>query len=133
MLIESKDGFTSVMVNERKTCTVGKAQPSIFKLLKDSFCSTLDIFSHSDDFDMTLFNLLHKFNRRGMAASHFKKRIGLIEDIIRSIKNGLLFLEMRVNEFGLGVVLVMRNGEGAKSAGVYKDLQPLTSPYRYLS
>lgn len=54
-------------------------------------------------------------------------------NIIGCVNNGLALLELHINGFGLWIVLVVRNGEGAECAGVNKDLQSITSPYRYLS
>ena len=55
------------------------------------------------------------------------------QDKVGCVKSGLSLLKLQINGFGLWIVLVVRNGEGAECADVYKDLQYWASPYRYLS
>jgi len=68
-----------------------------------------------------------------VTASHFKERIAFIQNIIGSIDNCLLLLKLSMDGFGIGIILVFRNSKGAKGAGINKNLQLGTSPYRYLS
>jgi hypothetical protein len=38
-----------------------------------------------------------------------------------------------IENFCSGIVFIFGNSEGTECAGVYKNLQSATSPYRYLS
>lgn len=126
-VIESK------MINKGEACAVGKAQSSVFKLPEYFLCGSLNVGSNREDYDSAFIKLVHKPDGRAMAASHLQEGIGLIQDIIRCVNNGLSFLQFRMKGLGLWVILVMRNGEGTEGACINKNLQYVVSPYRYLS
>lgn len=77
---------------------------------------------------MASIDLIHKFDGRGITTSGFQECIGLVHNIIRTIKNGISFLNLFVKNFCREIVLVFRDGEGTKCAGVYKNLQSTTLP-----
>ena len=133
MLVEGKDSAEAEMVYHGKACAVGKAKFSIIKLSKHCLCSGFNIFGYSKDVYAGILYPVHKLDGSSMAASHLKEGVSLIKDIIGCVKNGLSFYKLLMNRFGLWIVLVVRNGESAECASVYKDLQYGASPYRYLS
>ncbi len=133
MIVKGKDGVETEMVYKRKACAVGKTQPFIFSFFEGSFCNDFNIFVDSKNIYTAFACLVHKLDGSGVAASHFKKRVGFVQDIIRCINDGLSFLKFNMNSLSLCIILVIRNGKGAEGACVYKDLQLVTAPYRYLS
>lgn len=133
MIVKGEYGFNAEMVYQDKACAVGEAQPSVIKLPEYSFCRGFNIAGNFKDVDVAFVHPVHELDGGIMAASHLKEGISLVKDIVGCVKNGLFLLKPQINGFCLWIILVVRNGEGAKCAGVYKDLQPSTSPYRYLS
>lgn len=58
---------------------------------------------------------------------------GIPQDGCKDGKDSLTVFELSLDRFGFLIVLIFRNGEGAESAGINKDLHSVASPYRYLS
>lgn len=133
MVVKGEYGLNAEMVYQDKACAVGKAQFPVIKLPKYCLCRGFNIVGDFKDVDVAFIHPVHELDGSIMAASHLKEGIGLVQDIIGCVKNGLFLLKFHINSFGLWIVLVVRNGEGAECAGVYKDLQYGASPYRYLS
>ena len=133
MIIKCKDGVETEMVYQDKTCAVGKTQPSVLNSSEDNLGSGFNISGNPLNVYMSFVYLVHKLDGRSVAIPHLKESIGFIQDIIRGINNRLSFLKAGMNGLGLWIVQVLRNGEGAEGACVYKDLQSVTAPYRYLS
>ncbi len=133
MFIEGKDSFNSKMVYQSKAGAVSIAQSSIIELFEESFCRFLNVFSNPKNVNLAFIHLFHKFDGCGMAASVFKQSICFIQNIIRSIDNSFIFLNLFVNGFCSQIMLVFRNGEGTKGSRINKYLQSDASPYRYLS
>lgn len=133
MVVKGEYGLNADMVNQDKACAVGKAQFSVIKLPKYCLCRCFNIVGDFKDVDVAFIHPVHELDGGSMAASHLKEGIGLVQDKVGCIKDGLSLLKLRINRFGFWIVLVLGNGEGAECAGIYKDLQSTTSPYRYLS
>jgi len=77
--------------------------------------------------------LVHELDGRGVTCPCLEQGIGFIQHIVRSIENGLFFLNLPVYRFCLLIVLISGDGKGTESACVNEDLQSGVSPYRYLS
>ncbi len=133
MIVKGEYGFNAEMVYQDKACAVGKAQFPVIKLPEYCLCCGFNLSGDFKDIDVTFVHPVHEFDGSSVAASHFQKSIGLIKDKVGCVKDGLSLLKFHINTFGRWIVLVVGNGEGAECAGVYKDLQSITSPYRYLS
>lgn len=133
MLIEGKDSINIKMIYQCKAGTVCKTQFFILELPENSFCICFNIFSNVKYDDATFVHLIHKLNGCGMTASGFQECIDFIHDIVRTIDDCISFLNSFVDNFCSEIVLVFRNGEATKCAGVYKNLQSIILPYRYLS
>ena len=133
MFIKCKNGIKAEMVYQGKACTVGKAQPFVLKPSEYCLCSSFKFLSNPLDFYMSFVYLVHEFNSRCVAASHFQESVGFIQDIIRCVDEGISLLKFCMNGFSLWIIQVFRDGEGTEGAGINKNLQSRTSPYRYLS
>lgn len=133
MVVKGEYGLNAEMVYQDKACAVSKAQFPVIKLSEYCFCRSFNVVGDFKDVDVAFIHTVHELDRGSMATSHLKEGVSLVQDIIGCVNNGLALLKLHINGFGLWIVLVVRNGEGAECAGVYKDLQSITSPYRYLS
>ena len=133
MLIEGKDGFNTKMVYQGKAGAVCKAQPPVVNFFKDGLCVFFNIFSDTKDNNVAGLYLVHEFDGCSMTAPGLEKCINLIKDIIGGIKDRFFFLNLFVNEFCSGIMLIFRNGEGTKGACIYEKPQSVASPYRNLS
>ena len=131
MFIEGKDSINIKLIYQ---CKLVQSVNSILSLncLKIVF-AYLNIFSNVKYDDATFVHLIHKLNGCGMTASGFQECIDFIHDIVRTIDDCISFLNSFVDNFCSEIVLVFRNGEATKCAGVYKNLQSIILPYRYLS
>ena len=130
MVVKGEYGLNAEMGYQDKACAVGKAQFPVIKLSKYDFCCGFNIVGDFEGVDVAFIYPVHELDGGGTAASHFEKSVSLIEDIVRGVKNGLSFMKFCMKCFCFWVVLIVRNGEGAKSPGIY---QFPNSPYRYLS
>ena len=133
MFIKCKNSIKTEMVYQGKACTVSKAQPFVLKPSEYCLCSGFKFLSNSLDFCMAFVYLVHKFDSRCVAASHLQEGVGFIQAIIRRVYNGIFLLKRCMNGFGLWIIQVFRDGEGAEGTGINEYLQSKTSPYRYLS
>lgn len=133
MFIKGKNSFDTKLIYQDKAGAVSKTQPFVVKLFKNVFSLFLSIFINAKYSDVTLFHLIHEFDCCSMAASGFKKCINLVQNIIRCVYEIVVFLNLLVNSFCCGIMLVFRNGEGTESARINKNPQLSVAPYRYLS
>lgn len=133
MFIKGKNSFDAELIYQGKTGAVCKAQSPIFKFSEYCLSGGFDILVYSQNIYMALSHLVHELNGSGMAAAHFKKGIGFVQNIVRGVNNSLVLLKLGIDSFGIGIILVFRNSKGAEGSGINKNLQHGTSPYRYLS
>ena len=133
MFIKCKSGIKAKMVYQGKACAVGKAQSFVLKPSEYHLCRCFNFLSNPLDFYMAFVYLIHKFNCRCMAASHLQEGVGFIQNIIRCVYDGISLSKFCMNSFGLWIIQVFRDGEGAEGTGINEYLQSKTSPYRYLS
>ncbi len=133
MFIEGKDCINIKLIYQCKAGTICKTQFFIVELSENIFCGCFNILSNAKYDDAAFVYPIHKLNGCGMAASGFQECVDFIHNVIRTIDDCISFLNSFVDDFRSGIVLVFRNGEGAKCAGVYKNLQSIILPYRYLS
>ena len=133
MFIKCKNSIKTEMVYQGKACTVSKAQPFVLKPSEYCLCSGFKFLSNSLDFCMAFVDLVHKFDSRCVAASHLQEGVGFIQNIIRCVYDGISLSKFCMNSFGLWIIQVFRDGEGAEGTGINEYLQSKTSPYRYLS
>lgn len=132
VVVEGKDGVEVKMIYQGKTGAVGIAQFSILKFPEKGLCSFGDIVRDGKGNYCSGLKLGHKLNGGFMTASHLQECVGFVEDIIRGVKKGFSPVNLFVMRFCGLVMFIVGNGKGAKSAGIYKNLQ-LCSPYRNLS
>ena len=133
MFIEGKDSVNTKMIYQGKTGAVGVAQPFVVNFSENSLCRILNIFGNAKDSNTAFIYLVHEFDGCCMATSHLEKGVSFIQNIIRGADNRFIFMNLFVDDFCFVIMLVFRDGEGAKSACINKDFQSAASPYRYLS
>ena len=133
MFIKGKDSINIQLICQGKAGAVSEAQTPVIKFLEDGFSVFLNIFIHTKNCHAAFVHLIHKLNRCGVAASVFEKGIDFIKNIIGSIKDSLICLDLLIERLCCEIMLVFRNSKGAEGACINKDFQSAASPYRYLS
>lgn len=128
MFVKGKNSIDIKMIYPCEAGAIGKAQFLVFKLFENRFCRYLDFFGNTQYGNAASIDLIHKPDGRDMTASGFQKRIGFVQNIIRTIENSISFLSLSVDGFCRGIVLVFWDGKGTKCTGVYKNLQSATLP-----
>lgn len=132
MFVKGKDSVEAEMIYQGETGAVGIAQFSILKFSEKDFCSFGDIVCYGKDNYCYGLKPGHELNGGFMTASHLQECVGLVEDIVRRVKNGFFPVNLFVMRFCSVVIFVAGNGKRAKGAGINKNLQ-FCSQYKYSS
>lgn len=133
MFIEGENSVNAMIVYQGKTGAIGKAEPFVIKTSKEGLCRANQVFRNSEDSDMAAVYLVHKLYSSLVAAPHFKKGVGFVKNVIRSIKDRPFSFKLFMNRFCFNVVLVLGDSKGTEGSGIHKDLHGYLSPYKYLS
>ena len=133
MFVKGKDSFNTGLIYQGKAGAVRIAQPFIVNLSENSLCGIFNIFSNTKDSNVALVHLIHELYGCGMAAPHFEKCIGFIQDIIRGADKNFILVNLFIDRFCFVIMLVFGNGESAEGACIHKDFQCAAFQYRYLS
>jgi len=101
VFIKGKHTFDSESVYQSKTGAVRKAQSLNVEPPENGFCRLLCIFRNPKHIDMASVHLIHELDGRGVTCPCLEQGIGFIQHIVRSIEDGLFFLNLPVYRFYL--------------------------------